>query len=171
MAARRAQVRRFRATIAIIGINPYVLVPDTHLRALFAAAGRDKGPIPIELSIGARAFKQNLVRYQGAWRLYLNQPMRDAAGKDVGDVIALGVRFDPEPRVEPMPKALARALKQDRVAREAFAALPPSRKKEIQRYLNALKTQASAERNAAIVVRHLRGEQPPTLGALLRKRG
>ena len=182
MAALRAQWRslaprrrfaaalHFRAKIAIIGVNPYVLVPDAHLQALFVAAGRDKGPLPIALRIGACAFKQNLVRYQGAWRLYLNQPMRDAAGKDVGDIIALGVRFDPEPRVERMPTALARALKQDRVARAAFAALPPSRKKEIQRYLNALKTEASAERNAAIVIRHLRGEHPPTLGPLMRKR-
>ena len=163
MAPPRPRFHRLRAPIAIIEINPYVLVPDRQLNALFAAAGRDKGPIPIELLIGKRTFVQNLVRYRGAWRLYLNQPMRDAAGKDVGDVIALGVRYDPKPRVEPMPAELASALKRDAAARAAFAALSPSRRKEIQRYLNALKTEASRERNAAIVVQHLRGESPATI--------
>jgi hypothetical protein len=52
----------------------------------------------------------------------------------------------------------------------AFAALAPSRRKEIQRYLNGLKTEVSRERNAGIVVQHLRGEKPATLGMLVRKR-
>jgi hypothetical protein len=157
---------RLRATIAILGINPYVLVPPAQLEALFSAAGRHRGPIPITVELGQASFRQNLVRYRGAWRLYLNTPMRRAAGKEVGDQITLGVRYDPAPRVERVAPAFKRALAAQAPARAAFAALPPSRKKEILRYLNGLKTRASLERNVDVVIRHLRGERPATLRPL-----
>ena len=38
----------FKANIEIIGINPYVLLPDKVLLALFKQAGKDKGPIPVK---------------------------------------------------------------------------------------------------------------------------
>lgn len=57
--------------------------------------------------------------------------MRDAAGKDVGDRIALSVEHDPTPRREPMQPAFRRALAATPEARRAFAALPASRQKEI----------------------------------------
>jgi hypothetical protein len=151
----------FRATIAILGINPYVRVPTAQLKALFKAAGRDKGPLPIKVSLDGAAFQQTLVKYQGAWRLYLNTPMRQSIGKDVGDRVNVLVELDPNPRVEPMSPLLERALAGHRDARAAFEALSPSRKKEILRYLNALKTQASLERKIETVVRQLRGMPAP----------
>jgi hypothetical protein len=160
----------FHATIAIIGINPYVLIPPRHLQALFAAAGRDKGPIPLKVRVGEKEFNQNLVKFQGAWRLYLNMPMRRAAGKDVGDRVGVNVAFDPAPRIEPVPRKLVRALANDSKARTAFRALPPSRRKEIFRYLNGLKTTASLERNIETVLRHLRGDRPPKLRSLMRRK-
>jgi bacteriocin resistance YdeI/OmpD-like protein/uncharacterized protein DUF1905 len=147
-------------------VNPYVLVPALHLRALFAAAGRDKGPIPIRVSIAGVAFEQNLVRYKGEWRLYLNGPMRKAAGKDVGDRIALGVEFDAAPRSEPMPPLLERALHAERAARDAFDALAPSRQKEILRYLNRAKSESTLARNVDKVLRFLLGAAPAGLAVL-----
>jgi hypothetical protein len=147
----------FRAFIAVLGINPYVLVPPGHLKALFKAAGRDKGPIPLKGRLDGVPFKQTLVKYQGAWRLYLNTPMRRAARKAVGDRVTVHLEFDPKPRVEPMPPKFRRALIRHSAARTAFERLAPSRKKEILRYLNGLKTQASLERNIEIVMGHLRG--------------
>jgi hypothetical protein len=155
-------VPTFRATIALLGINPYVSVPAPHLKTLFAAAGRETSPIPIRVEIEGIAFRQNLVRYQGAWRLYLNTPMRKAAGKDVGERVTLSVDHDPTTRREPMPAA----LDEHPAARAAFNALPPSRKKEIQRYLGSAKTTTTQTRNISKVIGHLRGEQPPGLAVL-----
>src|SRR6187551_3722273 len=98
----------FRATIELIGINPYVRVPAVHLKALLRSAARNKGPVPIVVTIEGTSFQQNLVVHQAEWRLYLNGPMRKLAGKDVGDRIALRVEYDPAPRQEPMPPELAR---------------------------------------------------------------
>jgi hypothetical protein len=36
----------FEAAIEIIGINPYVFVPDHILEELFEQNGKDKGPSP-----------------------------------------------------------------------------------------------------------------------------
>lgn len=156
----------FRATIEQIGINPFVGLPPQRLAALFETAGKQRGPIPVRVEIGGATFRQNLVRYRGAWRLYLNTPMRAAAGKSVGQGVRLKVEFDPAPRVEPMPPALRRALAQRPEAKAAFAALAPSRKKEIQRYLNSAKTEATVERNVAKVIAYLAGEAPASLAVL-----
>jgi hypothetical protein len=159
-------VPTFRATIALLGINPHVSVPARHLKALFAAAGRETSPIPIRVELEGTSFQQNLVKYQGAWRLYLNTPMRKAAGKDVGERVTLAVQHDPTPRREPMPAALERALDEHPDARAAFDALAPSRKKEIQRYLGSAKTTITRTRNVDKVIAHLEGKQPPGLAVL-----
>ncbi|HEX2730228.1 MAG TPA: YdeI/OmpD-associated family protein [Polyangiaceae bacterium] len=155
---------RFRAKIELIGINPFVYVPKVHLATLFASAGRDRGPIPLCIECGGRQFRQNLVRYQGAWRLYLNGPMRKAAGKDVGDQIQLSIAFDTEPPQVAMHPLLERALGRSAKARRAFDELSPSRQKEILRYLAALKSEVSVARNVEAVVLELTaapGRQTP----------
>jgi hypothetical protein len=148
----------FRARIELIGINPYVRVPAVHLKALLRSAARSTGPIPIVITLEGVPFRQNLVVYQGAWRLYLNGPMRKIAGKDLGDRIALSVEFDPAPRQEPIPLELGRALDQDAPAQQAFLGLAPSRQKEILRYLNRIQTAATLQANVDKVLLFLRGE-------------
>ena len=58
-------------------------------------------------------FIQNLVKYSGKWRLYLNGPMRKAAGKDVGDIIDIKIDFDPKPRTTPIHPKLKKAFKEN----------------------------------------------------------
>lgn len=137
----------FRARIELLGINPFVFVPEKHLRALLQAAGRERGPIPLRVTLAGVQFRQNLVKSHGAWRLYLNTPMRTALGKDVGDRIAVQLVFDVRPRKEPPNPALSLALAQSAQAKTAFDALAPSRKKEIVRYLNRLESDAARARN------------------------
>jgi hypothetical protein len=161
----------FSTKIQLLGINPYVAVPARVRKRIFAAAGRERGPIPVRGLIDATPFRQTFVKYQGEWRLYLNTPVRRAAGKDVGDRVTVELEFDPRPPKEPLPPALKRALQLDARARTAFAALPPSRRKEICRYLNALKTEPSRERNLLEVLEHLTGERPSEAAFLRPRRG
>jgi Bacteriocin-protection, YdeI or OmpD-Associated/Domain of unknown function (DUF1905) len=161
----------FKAKIAIIGINPYVSLPASALQQIFKAAGKSSGPIPVCGSIEATPYTQNLVRYQGAWRLYLNTPMRRGAGKEVGDLARVTVDFDPAPRVTPMPPALRKALALDKGVKAAFEALAPSRRKEIQRYLNQLKRPVTVARNIRYVMDYLQGKPPQGMKPLLRIQG
>ena len=70
----------FTAKIYKIGVNPYMLLPLKVLKTLFVEAGKDKGPIPVRGTLNGKKFTQTLVKYSGKWRLYLNTPMRKAAG-------------------------------------------------------------------------------------------
>jgi len=152
-------MKSFSAKILIIGINPYVYLPAPVLEAIFKQAQKNKGPIPVRGTLNGKSFQQTLVKYQSAWRFYLNTPMRRAAGIDVGDTARVRVEYDPEPRTHPMNPALARALARNRVAKAAFQALAPSRQKEVVRYLNHLKAAASVERNVKKVIQHLSGKE------------
>ena len=148
----------FTTTILKIGINPYVLLPEPVLTKLFAEAGRDKGPIPVKGTLNGHAFIQHLVKYSGKWRLYLNTPMRKAAGIDVGDMAKVQVTFDPEPRTIAMHPKLQKALLKNKAALAAFEKLNPSYQKEIIRYINHLKTEASVDRNIDKAIAHLLGK-------------
>lgn len=152
----------FSSTVFKLGINPCVDVPEDVLHALFAQAGKDKGPIPVKGSLNGREFRQTLVKYSGSWRLYLNAEMRRAAKIDVGDHASVIIAFDPEPRIEVMPPSFASALAQNEDAKVAFAKLVPSHQKEILRYLNFMKSEEALARNIEKVVQYLLGHKNET---------
>lgn len=110
------------------------------------------------------------MKYQGAWRLYINGEMRRAAGVDVGDQAHIKIEFDPVPRVEVMSPKLEAALWKNKQAKNVFEKLAPSRQKEIIRYLNGMKTEASLERNIEKVIHHLLGRKTEGLHHLLEGR-
>ena len=149
----------FKATIEIIGVNPYVLLPEKVLNAIFEQAQKNKGPIPIKGKINGFDFIQHLVKYSGEWRLYLNTPMRSATNTKVGDRVTLEIEFDPiERKIEMHPK-LSMALKMDKTAKKIFDQLAPSLQKEIVRYIHNLKTEESMDRNVERAIQFLHGKQ------------
>jgi len=148
----------FQAEIAIIGINPYVSVPDDILAAIFAAAGRDKGSIPIHGSVNDKPFTQTLVRYAGQWRLYINTTMLRDSPKRVGETITVCVDYDASERTTPMHPALQKALDSDIEAQQVFDSLSPSLQKEIKRYINNLKTEAKVQENVMRAINFLHGK-------------
>ena len=152
-------MKPFSAKIQIIGVNPYIQLPSTLLKHIFQKAGKDKGAIPVQLKIGGKSFIQNLVKYSGKWRLYLNGPMRKVAGKDVGDRIDIQIDFDPMPRITPMHLKLKKAFKENKKAKDVFEKLSPSRQKEILRYINFLKSDESVDKNIKRAISHLAGKQ------------
>ena len=151
-------MKSFSATVDKIGINPYVSLPDEVLESIFEQAGKNKGPIPVRGTVNGKPFTQTLVGYQGAWRLYINGMLREAAGIDVGDEAHIRLEFDPTPRSEPIPPKLERALAENKSAKAAFEKLIPSRQREILRYLNSIKAEESLDRNIERVIKHLLGE-------------
>jgi len=152
-------MKSFSTKIYIIGVNPYVLLPSSLLKYIFQKAGKEKGAIPVQLKIDGKHFIQNLVKYSGNWRLYLNGPMRKAAGKDVGDIIDMQIDFDPKPRTTPIHPKLKKAFKENPTAKEAFEKLSPSRQKEILRYIIFLKSEESVDKNIKRAISHLVGKQ------------
>lgn len=152
-------MKSFSARTFSLGINPCVNVPEEALSELFKKAGRTKGPIPVTGKLNGTSFRQTLVKFQDAWRLYLNTQMRQNARVDVGDRATIHLRFDPKPRKIPMHPKLAQALRESRELRANFEALPPSRQSEILRYLSSLKTEESVVHNIERISRHLLGKK------------
>lgn len=150
---------RFSAAIYKIGINAVIDPPPAELEKLFRQAGRSKGAIPVCGRLNGAEFVQTLVKYDGTWRLYINGPMLKASGSNVGDRVQIEIEFDPRPRSTPMPEKLAAVLRKDVKAREAFGGLPPSRQKEIMRYIGSLKTAEAEARNIEKIIAHLRGDK------------
>lgn len=151
-------MKSFSAKIQIIGVNPYVLLPPSLLKYIFQKAGKDKGAIPIKIKIEKQEFIQNLVKYSGKWRLYLNTPMRKVAGKDVGDMIDLQIDFDGKRRITPVHPKLKMAFEENKEAKDAFDKLSPSRQKEILRYINFLKSEETVDKNIQRAITHLTGK-------------
>ena len=118
------QTVEFSATIEIIGINPFVYLPEDVLNTVFQQAGKNKGTIPVKMTIDGHEFPQTLVKYSGHWRLYLNAPMRKAACKELGDTAVFGIRFDPEERVIPMHPKFIKALDENQEAKQVVRKSP-----------------------------------------------
>ncbi len=151
-------MHRFIAQLEIIGINPFVPVPEDVLDALTSAAGKNKGAIPIKGNINGIEFQQTLVKYQGAWRLYVNTTMLKNSPKRIGEMVQLAVLFDPGDRSIPPHPKLIQALEQNKQAKEKFDTLAPTLQKEIVRYISFLKTETSIDRNVAKAIDFLMGK-------------
>lgn len=145
----------FSSKIYKIGINPYVSPPERIMHSIFKQSGKTKGPIRIQGTLNGHKFSQTLVKYQGKWRLYLNTPMRKAAGIDVGDRGLFEIEFNTEPPVVPIHPKLKSALDKNKAAKAVFESLIPSRQKEIKRYINNLKTPESLEKNVKRAINFL----------------
>ncbi len=152
-------MNKFEAKLDIIGINPFVLVPEKILDELFGQAGKDKGPIPICGTVNGKKYVQMLVKYRGEWRLYVNTTMLENSPNRVRETVEITVVFDPTERtVEPHPKLL-KALKENPKAKKVFNRLPASRRKEIIKYISFLRTEKSIEKNVARAINFLLGKE------------
>lgn len=152
-------IRSFHALIEIIGINPFVYVPEPVLEELFRKSGKDKGPIPVKGTINGKTYQQTLVKYSGEWRLYINTKMLPRSPKRIGEEIEVAIEFDPTDRtIHPHPK-LVRALKENQEANGVFVSLQPSLQNEIVRYIANLKTEESVERNVEKAIAFLLGKE------------
>lgn len=150
-------MKRFTAIIHIIGVNPFVLIPENVLNHIFKTAKKIKGPIPVKGTINTKPFIQTLVRYSGEWRLYVNGPMLKTASAKVGDRVAIELAYDPAERVVPMHPKFKRALNDNQAAKKTFDSLAPSRQKEIVRYIANLKTEESVQKNITRAIAFLTG--------------
>ena len=152
-------MQKFQAKVEIIGINPFVFVPEKVLFKIFKQAGREKGFIPIRGTVNDKPYKQTLVRYRGEWRFYINTIILKHSPKRIGEIINISIEFDPISRALDPPASFVKALKENKEAKNVFDALSASRKMEITRYLVKLKTKESLEKNINKSINFLTGKE------------
>jgi Bacteriocin-protection, YdeI or OmpD-Associated/Domain of unknown function (DUF1905) len=150
---------RFKALIKIHGVNPYVLVSAK--RASQLKPGWRK-PMPVLVQMNGKPEKPWPINMMpvgdGSFRLYLHGSVRKASGTGVGDRVSVEVSFDGKYKggpAHPMPQWFRAALTKNPRAKQNWRKLIPSRKKEILRYLSALKSPEARECNLARALRVL----------------
>lgn len=150
---------QFSAKIEMIGVNPFVFVPENILQHIFMQAGKNKGFIPITGTINQQMYKQTLVKYSGHWRLYINTSMLKNSPKRIGEEIMVTIGFDAESRAIETPPKLVQALNENTEAKTVFDNLPASRRLEIVRYLSRLKTEETLNKNINRAIQFLLGKE------------
>jgi hypothetical protein len=161
-------VVRFRAKIAINGINPFVRVSAATAARL--QSGWRK-PLPVRVRVNGKPrspWRVNLMPVgDGAFYLYLHGTVRKASGTQVGDFAHLELQFDDVYRngpMHPMPSWFSKALKDAAGARRAWDRLIPSRKKEVLRYFAQLKSPQAQARNLQRAIGVLSGGRGRFMG-------
>jgi len=147
----------FCAKIDLIGINPFVFLPEKVLLYLFKRAGKNTSPLPVCGTVNGKKYQQTLVKYAGDWRLYINLSMLEHSTKRIGEQIDITIDYDEQERILlPQPK-LIDALNKNPQAKQIFDSLQPSLQKEIIRYISFLKTEKSIDNNVQKAIGFLLG--------------
>jgi len=150
-------MNKFNAELEIIGINPFVFVPELILTDIFKQAGKDKGKIPVKGTVNQLPYQQTLVKYSGDWRLYINMLMLKNSPKRIGETIAVTIEFDSSDRTIKPHEKLVKALLENEQAKTIFDSLRPSLQHEIVRYIANLKTEESINKNVIRAINFLLG--------------
>lgn len=103
---------QFTATLDIIGINPFVFVPDEILNEIFETSGKNKSPIPVKGTVNGKEFTQNLMKYLGEWRLYINLTMLKGSPKRIGELLEIFIEFDNSDRTISIHPDLEKAIQE-----------------------------------------------------------
>lgn len=129
---------RFRSVIGIKHINPFRLVSA---RRVTRIRKNWRKPLPVRFRINAKPanpWRINLMPAgNGSFYLYLHGAARKASNTKAGDAVAVDMEFDDEYRsgpAHPMPIWFSDALDRNRKAKQGWAKLLPSRRKEMLRY-------------------------------------
>jgi hypothetical protein len=156
-------VLTFTSVMKIINGNPYIHISAARARAL--KPGWRK-PLPVLVRINGRPampWRINMMPMgTGSFYLYLHGSVRQASGTKVGDRVEVEARFDEDYKngpMHPMPAWFRAGLAADPAAKRNWGALPPSRKKEVLRYLSRLKSVEARQRNLEKALRVLSGEK------------
>src|SRR5258705_6934083 len=119
-----------------------------------------KGYIPVKGRIGGYFFQQTLcpIKNEG-YRLYVNGPMLKGAQLKPGQTANFIIEQDTLERNKSIPisPAFKKQLEEHNLL-DMFRQLAPSRQKEINRYLNNLKTQETLSKNINKMIDVLKGK-------------
>lgn len=155
----KASSYSFKAPLDIIGINPFVFVPEPILHELFRTLNREKGNIALKVSVNRSKYHpQTLLRHKGDWRLYINTSMLKDSPKRIAEELTIKIKLDFSDRNVAIHPKLQLALEENKDAKAVFDAISPSLRKEIVRYIATLKTENSIVRNTDKAIAFLLGK-------------
>jgi bifunctional DNA-binding transcriptional regulator/antitoxin component of YhaV-PrlF toxin-antitoxin module len=111
--------------------------------------------------VNGAAYRSSLMKYSGVFHLGVHKATLAAAGAKLRDGVRVTIERDPDPLPnDRVPEELARALKKNKTAAAAFAALAPSHRREYVGFVVEAKRPETRERRIT-----------KTIEALIARRG
>ena len=141
----------FSGRIYKVGLIRYVDVPADISRKLDGGAH-----VPVAGTVEGVPLRTTLVsRGQGSYRLAIHGDIRKKLCVDAGALVEVAIRRDEESREPQLPLALALALRNAPKAQRSFRKMTTALRRQIVRYLTAVKSQATLERRVTKFVARL----------------
>jgi hypothetical protein len=141
----------FSGRIYKIGMVRFVDVPSDISKQIGSGAH-----VPVAGTVEGVPLRSTLVsRGKGAYRLAIHGDIRKKLRVDAGAVVEIAICRDEESREPQLPPALVLALRNSPKAQKAFRGMTTALRRQIVRYLTAVKSQATLERRVSKFVARL----------------
>ena len=147
---------RFTAELTPRGPAAAVVLDDEHV----AAVGEGAKRFPVVATVNGYTWRTTVMRMRGEFLLGLNCAVRDAAGVEAGDTVAVALDLDTAPREVEVPEPLANALAEDPEARANFEQLAYTHRKEYARWIDDARRSETRQRRVARALEMLRQGKP-----------
>ena len=121
-----------------------------------AAVGEGAKRFPVRATVNGFTWRTSVTRMRGEFLLGLNATVREGAGVEAGDTVAVEMELDTAPREVDIPDALAAALDGDPAARAAFDALSYTHRKEYARWVEEAKREETRQRRVSQALQMLK---------------
>lgn len=135
----------FTATLQKRGPAAAVVLSDEQVAEVGDGAKR----FPVRATVAGHTWRGSVARMKGEFLLGLNREVREAAGVEAGDEVAVELALDAEERTVEVPPALAAALAADPAAKALFDGLAYTHRKEFARWIAEAKKEDTRERRVA----------------------
>ena len=142
----------FTATLQRRGPAAAVVLDDEQV----AAVGEGAKRFPVVATVEGYTWRTTVTRMRGEFLLGLNATVREGAGGEAGDTVAVELELDTAPREVDIPDALAAALDGDPAARAAFDALSYTHRKEYARWVEEAKREETRQRRVSQALQMLK---------------
>ena len=147
----------FSGRIYKVGMIRYVDVPADISKKLDGGVH-----VPVAGEVDGIPLRTTLVsRGRGAYRLAIHGDIRKKLRVDSGAVVEVAIALDEQSREPELPPALALALRNAPRAQQKFRGMTTALRRQIVRYLTAVKTQETLERRIVKFVARLEHRQMP----------
>src|SRR2546421_4324945 len=143
---------RFTATLVPRGPAAAIVLEADQV----ATVGEGAKRFPVVATVNDHTWRTTVTRMRGEFLVGLNRAVRQEAGVEAGDTVAVKLVLDTAPREVEVPEALANALAEDSAARAAFDRLAYTHRKEYARWIDDAKREQTRQRRVTEALEMLR---------------
>ena len=153
-------IQVFAGNIYKVGLIRYVDVPR-EVSERFGSSPH----VPVIGTVEGIPVRTTLVsRGKGSYRMAIHGNIRKKLRVDSGAVVEVAIQLDEESREPELPPALALALRNAPKAQRRFRGITTALRRQIVRYLTAVKSQETLERRVSRFVARWERENPTKKG-------